>query len=253
MSTDDDETECIMNQKKKLFIMILIVSCIALLVSSIHILRWYWNTRQEQKELLQLANQTTIPSQEGDYLQVNFSYLERINPSVAGWIKVDGTDIDYPFVQGSDNSFYLTHSFHNTYSRSGWLFLDYRNNQNFKDKNNIIYAHSQTNRTMFGTLKNVLTEKWFQSADVHIVRTSTPIQNALWQVFSVYTIPTTTDYLQIDFDTDFTTFANKLIDRSVFDFHTTVEEGDKILTLSTCHNKTVKTVLHAKLIATQDR
>ncbi len=186
-----------------------------------------------------------------NFLDVDFEDLKRINASTIGWIKLEGTNINYPFVQAIDNSFYLKHSFYNKYNPSGWVFLDYRNNINLNDKNTIIYAHAMKNNTMFGSLKNTLTNSWFNNKNNHIVRISTDHQNSVWQVFSVYTIPTNNDYLKIDFNNDFNDFTNKLIDRSIFNFNTNLNENDNILTLSTCYDKKSKIALHAKLIKVQ--
>ena len=84
---------------------------------------------------------------------------------------------------------------------------------------------------------------------------STKNENNLWQVFSVYRIPVTNDYLQIDFSKDdiFLAFLNKIKERSIYDFKTTVSVNDKILTLSTCYNKKERVVMHAKLIKSQKR
>lgn len=43
-------------------------------------------------------------------LNVDFSELKKINNNVKGWIKVNGTNINYPFVQSNNNKYYLTHS-----------------------------------------------------------------------------------------------------------------------------------------------
>ena len=58
--------------------------------------------------------------------------LKKINNDVRGWIQVNGTNINYPFVQTNNNDFYLKHSFDKSYNSSGWIFLDYRNNINNK-------------------------------------------------------------------------------------------------------------------------
>ena len=103
---------------------------------------------------------------------------------------------------------------------------------------------------MFGSLKNIFETDWYNNKDNHVVKLSTATENTLWQVFSVYHIPTTSDYLQINFssDEDFLEFVNKLKDRSQYDFNVEFNENDKILTLSTCYNDDEKVVLHAKLI-----
>lgn len=183
-------------------------------------------------------------------IDVDFNDLKNINPSTIGWIQVSGTNINYPFVQTNDNKYYLNHSFNKSKNSAGWVFMDYRNNISVLDKNTIIYAHGRLDNTMFGSLKNILTSGWLNNKNNYIVKLSTEYENNLWQVFSVYKIKTTNDYLQISFisNESFLEFTDKLIKRSNFNFNTKVNENDKILTLSTCYNEKEKVVLHAKLI-----
>lgn len=111
------------------------------------------------------------------------------------------------------------------------------------------------NKTMFGSLRNILSSSWYNNSDNHIIKLSAPTENTLWQVFSVYHIKTTNDYIQTRFtsDQEYLNFLNKLKDRSAVTFDTTVSASDKILTLSTCYNKTDKVVMHAKLIKREAR
>ena len=44
-------------------------------------------------------------------IDVDFSDLKQVNKDVVGWVKVEGTNVNYPFVQASDNKYYLTHNF----------------------------------------------------------------------------------------------------------------------------------------------
>src|SRR5574344_1050884 len=220
------------------------------------------NTFTEVTEINDSENTEIINSDEidksnpyWDYIKtplinVDFDNLKSINSDVKGWIKVNGTNINYPFVQTNNNSYYLTHAFDKSYNSAGWVFMDYRNGLITENKNTILYAHGRINGTMFGTLKNILTNKWLDNSDNFIIKTSTEEENGLWQVFSVYRIPTTSDYLQTSFtsDEEFVSFANKLIDRSAYNFNTSVSKNDKIITLSTCYNDDDKMVMHAKLI-----
>lgn len=184
-------------------------------------------------------------------IDVNFNNLKTINKDTKGWIQVNGTNINYPFVQTSNNDYYLTHSFDKSYNSAGWVFLDFRNTtSDFNNKNTIIYAHGRLDKTMFGSLKNILTSGWLNETNNYVIKLSTEYENTLWQVFSVYHIPTTSDYLKVDFtnDEDFNSFTNMLLERSAHNFNTTVSSSDRIITLSTCYNKNDKVVLHAKLI-----
>lgn len=206
---------------------------------------------------IEIIEQEKVPLDDPywEYVQMNlidvdFNDLKNINPSTIGWIQVNGTNINYPFVQTNDNKYYLNHSFNKSKNSAGWVFMDYRNNISVLDKNTIIYAHGRLDNTMFGSLKNILTSGWLNNKNNYIVKLSTEYENNLWQVFSVYKIKTTNDYLQISFisNESFLEFTNKLIKRSNFNFNTKVNENDKILTLSTCYNEKEKVVLHAKLI-----
>lgn len=188
-----------------------------------------------------------------DLINVNFNELKEKNNETVAWIQVNGTNINYPVVRTSDNDFYLTHSFNKSWNEAGWVFMDYRNTGN--DKNTIIYAHARLDKTMFGSLKNVIKDSWLNDPSNYIVKLSTEEENTLWQVFSVYRIPTTSDYLYTTFydDIDFNNFTTMLINRSAHNFNTTVSSTDRILTLSTCYNNTDKVVLHAKLIKREAR
>ena len=187
-----------------------------------------------------------------ELIDVDFSELKKMNEDVVGFIDVKGTNIYYPFVQGSDNSFYLNHSFDKSLNDAGWVFQDYRNDS-FNDKNIIIYAHSRLDKTMFGSLKNTLKKEWFNNKDNHLIRLSTENVNTIWEVFSIYHIPTTDDYLKVKFtsDNDFSEYIKMVKNRSIYEFNTNVLNNDKILTLSTCYRNNEKLVLHAKLVKMQ--
>ena len=183
-------------------------------------------------------------------IDVNFNELKQKNSDTVGWIQVKGTNINYPFVQTTNNEYYLNHAFDKTINDAGWVFMDYRNNSQDLDRNSILYAHSRLDSTMFGTLKNILSSNWINNTDNYVIKTSTENENGLWQVFSIYKIPETSDYLQTSFNNDkeFLDFANMLINRSDYNFNTSINEKDKIITLSTCYNDDSRVVLHAKLI-----
>ena len=183
-------------------------------------------------------------------INVDFYDLKEVNKDTVGWIQVNGTNVNYPFVQTKDNSYYLTHAFNKKENSAGWVFLDYRNNSNLTDKNNIIYAHGRYDSTMFGSLRKSLTNGWLNNTDNYIIKISTPYENTMWQVFSIYRIQPTSDYLKINFnsDDDFSQFASVLINRSEHNFNTNVSLTDRIVTLSTCYDESKRIVIHAKLI-----
>ncbi len=283
MRVDKRKKEKILKRKRILFILLIIASlCILFYVGS-YIVHWLFDSRNLEKEIAdieQIASVTEVSAPiddenvsiygeeteketspywsyiSMDMLSVDFSDLKAENNDTVAWVKVNGTNINYPVVQSSNNKYYLKHSFKKSSNRAGWIFMDYRNNITNFDKNTIIYGHNRADSTMFGSLRNVLTSNWLNNTSNHVVMLSTETENSLWQVFSVYHISTTDDYLQTQFssDTQFLNFINMLKSRSIYNFDTTLTANDKILTLSTCYgNDTERTVLHAKLIKTYSR
>lgn len=188
------------------------------------------------------------------FMDVDYSSLKKINDEVVGWINVSGAGINYPYVQTNNNDFYLYHSFDKSKSDYGWIFLDYRNQNNKLDKNTIIYAHGGNSLAMFGPLKKLYDKKdWYNNKDNHYIKLSTSEYNYVFKVFSLYVIKTTSDYLKIDFSSDssYEEFLDMIKSRSYYEFETSVNTSDKIITLSTCYNKKEKLVLHGKLIKEQ--
>lgn len=183
-------------------------------------------------------------------IDVDITKLKEKNSDTVGWINVNNTNVNYPYVQNSDNNFYLDHSYDKTYNDAGWVFMDYRNNSNLDNKNTILYAHSRLDDSMFGSLSETLKSKWYKNKDNHIIRISTETENSLWQIFSIYKIKEESYYITTDFskDEDYLTFLNTIKERSIHNFNTTLNTTDKILTLSTCYSDDIRTVVHAKLI-----
>ena len=58
-------------------------------------------------------------------MEVNFTELLKKNPDTVGWIKVDGTKVNYPIVQAEDNDYYLSHAFNKRSNAGGWVFSVY--------------------------------------------------------------------------------------------------------------------------------
>lgn len=269
-------------RKKRLnvfLIILLVIYIIYLLFSAIILLSWFIDSNQTRKITEELEENIIVEkpkdsakvelinppvTEESDYwyyikqnlLEVNFTELIQKNPDTVGWVQLPGTNINYPVVQTTDNSFYLSHSYNKESNNAGWVFMDYRNNKEEFDNNTIIYAHSRNDTTMFGSLKNVLTTAWLENKENHLVYLSTPYENTMWQVFSVYTIPSESYYITPRFETEeeYTTFLITLKNRSIYDFNTELNINDKVLTLSTCQdNYGNRVVLHARLIKRETR
>ena len=99
---------------------------------------------------------------DGKQTVVDFKALKKINPDIVAWIRIPDTSIDYPVVQGNDDSYYLTHTFKKTEHVAGAIFLDSDNNADFSDDKNIIYGHNMKDGSMFRGLRNFLGDKFLK-------------------------------------------------------------------------------------------
>lgn len=181
---------------------------------------------------------------------IDFAKLKAKNKDVVGWLKVNNTNVDYPVVQSSDNSYYINHNFNGESNLAGWVFADYRIEHDGTDKNYVIYGHNMKDGSMFGSLKKILTKGWYNNEENMNITYKTEKETHNYKVFSVYEIPVESYYTNMGFksDEEYQQFLNTLKGRSVKDFGVNLKATDKILTLSTCaSNSNNRVVLHAVL------
>lgn len=266
--------------RRWVWIVFIICSGVGLLISEVIIFKWRDDSKQIEEQIDKINDKLDIKvtknkdsendeminppdNKNSDYwsfiempmISVNFNELIEKNSDTVAFVKVNGTKINYPVVQTSDNDYYLGHAFDKSSNNAGWVFMDYRNDIDNLQDNTIIYAHGRIDTTMFGSLKNVLSNNWYKNVENRVIYMSSMNENTMWQIFSVYVIPTETYYLTSSFGSEESksNFINTIVSRSVHQFNTDVNVGDKLLTLSTCYNEKEKLVLHAKLIKKQTR
>jgi len=127
-----------------------------------------WDTNHSYRRAYASAYQSYRPIS-GE--ELGFEELQAINDDVFGWITVYGTSIDYPLLQGTDNLRYVDYNARGEPARTGAIFLDFRNNQNFTDFNNIIYGHDMARDAMFGEIGNFLDETYFNDREFGMIYT----------------------------------------------------------------------------------
>lgn len=180
--------------------------------------------------------------------KIDFKELKKRNNDTVGFIKVNGTDIENIVVQTNNNDYYLNHNYNKNQSSLGWIFVDYRNKLDGNDKNIIIYGHNMKNNMMFATLKNILTDDWYENSNNKQIIFITEDEYNVYEVFSVYEIEAENYYMMTSFNNiKFEEFVNELCNRSKYGFNVDLFDCKQILTLSTCSdNSNYRMILHAK-------
>lgn len=236
--------------KKKKRVIVFIISAMLFSFISLN------NISNREKDLIE--NETIkeeinelVEIEDDNKIEIDFNELKKQNKDTVAYLKVNNTNIDYVVVKAKNNSYYLNHNFDKNYSSSGWVFADYKNNLDGNDKNMVIYGHNMQNGSMFGTLRRVLSKKWYTNDENKYITFVTADREYTYEVFSVYTIKVEDYYINTKFknDNDFYKFIKKLKSRSIYNFGVEVSGEDQIITLSTCSSgSSYRTVLHAKLV-----
>lgn len=205
------------------------------------------------KKLYKEVVKTKINNDIEKTIEINFDKLIDINKDTIGWIIFNNEKINNPIVHTTDNSYYINHSFDGKYNQSGSIFMDYRN-QSLDDKNVVLFAHSMLDGTMFGSIRDIFKDNYFDKEDNNYIKIiNLNNETLIYQIFSYYIIEKEEYYITTSFNTnnDFEQFIDTIKKRSYKNFNIEVGSEDHILTLSTCSgtgNTTKRKVVHAKQI-----
>ena len=123
----------------------------------------------------------------------SFAALRAVNPDVCAWVTLDGTGVDYPVVQGTDNLTYVNTDVYGNFSLSGSIFLDSRCAPDFTEGYGLLYGHHMVNGQMFGDL-----EKYQDAAFLREHRTGTlllPDGACTLEVFACLLVPASEEHI----------------------------------------------------------
>lgn len=179
-----------------------------------------------------------VPVWQDPYAQalkdMDFSALRQQNPDVLGWILIPGTRVSYPVVQGTDNSYYLDHTWRGGKNSVGAIFMDYRNSGDLSDFNTIIYGHRMNNRSMFGTLSQYKSRSYWQ-AHPYVYLTDDSGTHR-YEIFAAGEVSVDSDVYRLGLRSNSgrQSFLDSCLSLSALNTGVTPHVYDKVLTLSTC-------------------
>ncbi len=177
--------------------------------------------------------------------------LQEVNTHVVGWIRVNGTEVDYPVVQGRDNEFYLHHNVRGNYNAGGAIYMDFRNDPRNFDLNTVIYGHQMRDGSMFTSINQFQNESFFHDEGIIFYFSEKGI--TVWEVYSVYVTDANSYYIMPDFPTaeEQTAFIEYTMESSEFSKDWVLQPEDRIITLSTCNYAfdDARLAVHGKLIS----
>ncbi len=176
---------------------------------------------------------------------IDFSTLLEENPDIYAWIRVPGTDVDYPILQSSvdNDDFYLRRDWKKNYNRAGSIYTQRKNNKDFSDPNTLIYGHNWHDGSMFSSLLKFENEEFFEKN--RYVYIYLPGRMLTYEVYAAYLYDDRHILLSFDFS-DEKIYEKYLADSlNPITMIKNIREGinlstrDKIITLSTCPHSNI--------------
>ena len=159
---------------------------------------------------------------------------KKINDDVIGWIRIEGTPVDYPVVQAADDVYYLTRDAEKNENVKGAIFLDYHCDPVSLKGNNILYGHHMKDGSMFAALVEYEDENYFNSHPV--IKFASLERTYDWEIFAVLITDPSYDYLQTEFtdEDQYLGFITAMQEKSLIETDIKLSGSDDILVLSTC-------------------
>ena len=226
-----------MKRRRKIIPIILLIIFIGIFgFSSVKFYQIYSAYKEADTEYEELRKYKPEETKDTDTLTDNKSVIELQEkyPDVVGWLTIDGTNVDYPFAQGKDNSEYLRTTLDGKYIISGTLFMDYQCKKDFSGFNTIIYGHRMNNGTMFGEFYKFGKEEYFNehtSGRIYLAH-ETYEMNII-----AYMVLPSTDKTVYDTNAEKETYMSYVKEKARQYRETEIGENDTVVTLSTCNHE----------------
>lgn len=214
---------------------------------------------EELKEIVAAEPEAEEEPEEKPEIPVDFEALKEENEDVYAWIRIPGTNVDYPILQDEeDNGYYLNHTIDGIEAIEGSIYTENYNSKDFDDPNTVIYGHNMKNGSMFRTLHNYEDRTFFdENREIFIYQ---PDRILEYRIFAAYVYDNR--HLLLNYDLEDPVVFQQYIDdifntramNAYIDDSVEVDTDDRILTLSTCNAgiETQRYLVQAVLISIAD-
>lgn len=250
-------------KKKSNFVynILLILFALIFIGSAYYLFDYYYGSKKSEDKVDELKaliiedtddkedGQEETAEKEPEFVEINgvriqkkFEGLYNRNQSFVGWLKIDGTKVDYPVVQTpEDEEYYLRKDFDGEKSTAGTLFVDTSSDIGKPSDNLLIYGHNMKAGTMFHDILKYEDEdfyrehKYIQFDTIYgdgtyevIAAFQTKIQDVDYDGFKYY------QFFDAETEEAFNDYVDSCRQLTGYTTDRTAFYGDKLITLSTC-------------------
>lgn len=189
-----------------------------------------------------ITTENTDEQNEETKRMLQVKQLQEQNPDIVGWLEIANTNINYPVLQGTDNSYYMTHNYKKGNSKNGSIFLDANYDWNIPSNNLLIYGHNLGNGMMFQELLKYEQESFYQEHPV--IRFTTAKEDTEYEIISAFKSRVYYQseknvfryyyFINSKSEEEYKEFIKNAKNASLYPIEETASYGDQLITLSTC-------------------
>ncbi len=235
-----------LKNSKKIKILLLIVLTTIVVLGVTYMSYYLYNnykTRKDNTEILGNVkiNETDITGTKTERM-LQLEELQKENEEIIGWLEIEGTNINYPVLQASDNDYYLMHNYKKEKSSTGSIFLDKDFDLINGSSNYLIYGHRSKSGLMFEDLMKYAKEDFYKEHTK--VKFTTNKDDSLYEILSVFysrvyyksekNVFRYYYFVNANNEQEYNDFVNNAKKVSLYDTGVTANYGEQLLTLSTC-------------------
>ena len=248
--------------KRTLYFTLFGIFCAIFIVSAIFIVDYFIESAKQKSrynELSSTVNQNkdlydNLPTTPGgdkipgedDPFDLNSTILPEYqdahsqNNDLIGWIRIDGTVIDYPVMwKPTEKDYYLERNFDEEYSKHGCIYVREQCDPTKPSDNLIIYGHYKQDGSMFHDLHGYYKQSFWK--EHQFIEFDTIYEHHTYQIIAVFktNVSSSSFYPYHRFNDaasaeEFDQFISDVKSMSFYDTGVTAQYGDKLITLSTC-------------------
>ena len=231
------------NKFKKLLLLLLVI----IFIFSIGYMFCYiYNNNKNKKDSTDILNEVKIDStqvtEEKSEKMLKLEELQKENNEIIGWLEIEGTNINYPVLQGTDNEFYMKNNYKKEKSKDGSIFLDKSYNWDIPSSNLLLYGHNNKNGIMFQDLLKYKNEDFYKEHTK--IKFTTNKEDNVYEIISVFysrvyyksekNVFRYYYFVNANNEQEYNDFVNNAKKSSIYDTGINANYGDQLLTLSTC-------------------
>lgn len=168
--------------------------------------------------------------------------LKQENQDIIGWIQIDNTIIDYPLLQTTDNSYYLTHNYKKEKSKYGSIYAKNECNIQDNSSNIIIYGHNMKDEQMFNNLLKYEDKNFYNEHKE--IKVATENEESIYSIVSVFksrvfyqdekNVFRYYNYTKFENEEEYNTFIDNCKKIQLYDTGISAKYGEQLITLITC-------------------